>query len=238
MHKLRELLRKTPGVKALARHLRAKKLQGRATQDVFTEISKDNKWRGIDSVSGRGSDNDQTAIITNALPLLMGEFGIRTILDIPCGDFHWMKNVDLGTVNYIGADIVSDLIATNSRFESQSVRFVHLDLIKDTLPMADLVFCRDCLVHLSFSDALKALQNICRSDAEFLLTTTFSDRGSNKDIVTGEWRPLNLEKEPFNFPSPLKLIEEGCTEGSGKFRDKSLGLWKVSTIKERLKGQE
>jgi hypothetical protein len=36
------------------------------------------------------------------------------LLDIPCGDFNWMKLLNLG-VDYIGADIVGELIAENRR---------------------------------------------------------------------------------------------------------------------------
>lgn len=234
MNTFKTLLKQTPGVQALARYFRIRKLRGRAAEEIFTEFFEANKWRGNESRSGRGSDDDQTALIIKSLPSLFKELGVKTILDIPCGDFHWMKNVDLSDLNYIGADIVADLIAANASFASSSVRFMHLDLIEDKLPQADLIFCRDCLVHLCFADALKALRNACDSEAEFLLTTTFPGRTTNTDILTGEWRAINLQQAPFNFPPPLKLIDEGCTEAEGDFGDKSLGLWKLADIKTCL----
>jgi hypothetical protein len=97
-------------------------------------------------------------------------------------------------------------------------------------PAADLLLCRDCLVHLSFADIDKALRNIRRSSLAYLLTTTFPAESVNADIVTGDWRPLNLQAAPFNLPTPVELINEGCTEGDGAFADKSLGLWRIRDL--------
>jgi hypothetical protein len=152
------------------------------------------------------------------------------MLDIACGDFYWMSRVDLRTVDYTGADIVADLIMHNRRYEMSNIRFRKLDLLKEKLPKVDLVLCRDCLVHFSFKDAFAALRNVCESGSTYVLTTTFTSRRCNRDIATGQWRPLNLEDAPFSFPLPLKSIDEGCTECEGAFSDKSLGLWRVADI--------
>ena len=93
-----------------------------------------------------------------------------------------------------------------------------------------MLFCRDCFVHFSYSDIYFALDNIKQSKITYLLTTTFPDCESNEDITTGDWRLLNLEKPPFNFPTPLRLINEQCSEGGGLYQDKSLGLWQVQDI--------
>jgi hypothetical protein len=105
-----------------------------------------------------------------------------------------------------------------------------LDLTSSPLPPADLLLCRDCLVHLSLTDARRALANIRRSDITYLLTTTFPAEPTNVDVVTGDWRPLNLQRPPFGFPEPLELLVEGCTEQQGLFADKSLGLWRVADL--------
>lgn len=83
-------------------------------------------------------------------------------------------------------------------------------------------------MHLSFADIQRALDNLMRSAIPYLLTTTFPECQANEDIVTGDWRPLNLERPPFGFSPPLELLNEGCTEAGGLFADKSLGLWRIS----------
>jgi hypothetical protein len=206
-----------------------------STQEIFTRIFQRNAWKGAHSVSGWGSDPDQTGNIIKELPVLLKELGTSTMLDLPCGDFHWMRVLDLKDIKYIGADVVNELVCHNRRHESDNTSFVHLDLLADELPSVDLVFCRDCLVHFSFADVGRALSNICRSSSTYLLTTTFPDAPKNIDIVTGGWRVLNLQIEPFNLPPPLRVIVEGCTEAGGRYSDKSLGLWRVEDINECVK---
>lgn len=213
------------------------KLRFQSAQQVFNEIYQTNTWGDSDSRSGPGSNRLQTELIRNKLPGLFGELEIQSLLDIPCGDFHWMKDVDLNNIDYLGADIVSELIQDNrNRFgkSRNAVRFETLDLMSSSLPRVDLIFCRDCLVHLSFKDIFRALQNICDSGSKFLLTTTFTDRLINADIITGQWRVLNLQRLPFELPLPVRTIKERCSEGDGCYQDKSLGLWEIDAIKTCL----
>ena len=202
-----------------------------------SKIYKKNLWKGQDSLSGEGSDAPHVGTISDALPGLFNEFNITTLLDIPCGDFFWMKNVDLTGVEYFGADLVKPLVQENiKKYQKDRVAFQLLDLIKDDLPAANLVLVRDCLVHFSFADIFAALDNIRKSRSDYILTTTFTDRKNNHDILTGQFRPLNLEIAPFMFPKPIKIINEKCTIGDGAFGDKSLGLWKVADISQDLIG--
>jgi hypothetical protein len=197
---------------------------------IFTEIFERNVWLGDESRSGQGSDMTQTEIVRSALPDLIRRFGIKTMLDVPCGDFNWMKTVDLD-VDYIGGDIVPALIENNNRQYASPARcFRVLNVCRDELPAVDLLFCRDLLVHLSFDDARRALGNIRRSGSRYLLTTTFSDRHGNDEIQTGQWRPLNLRLAPFNLPEPLVIINERCTEWDGAWADKCLGFWRLADI--------
>jgi hypothetical protein len=108
--------------------------------------------------------------------------------DIPCGDFNWISKVDLNNVDYLGSDIVSELIEKNNHnYSNESIRFRTLDLTADSLPEVDLIFTRDCLVHLSYDDTLKALSSIIESGSKYLLTSSFVDRERNYNIATGEW---------------------------------------------------
>jgi hypothetical protein len=209
--------------------------ESKNTEHVFTEIYRNNGFCGTSSVSGTGSDTRQTRIVISELPALFKDLAISTVLDIPCGDFHWMKDVELHGIRYTGADIVKELIASNrAQYERDGIRFQFLDLIKDKLPRADLIFCRDCLVHLSNRETFLALCNICDSQSGYLLTTTFTGRKVNFDIVTGQWRPLNLQVAPFLFLEPLRVINEQCSEGGGVYGDKSLGLWRINDIRDHL----
>jgi hypothetical protein len=233
---LKAWLRAIPGLVPAYRNLRSRweayHLRRRPAQAVFTDIFRNNAWNGSGSVSGTGSDPEQTRVLVRVLPPLLKDLDVHTLLDIPCGDFHWMRDVDLAGIRYTGGDIVPELAQRNqSTYGDENRRFVHLDLLRGALPQADLVFCRDCLVHLSFTDIALALANLRASGSRYLLTTTFPQRSGNKDIATGQWRPLNLQAPPFSLPAPLQLINEQCTEEGGVHGDKSLGLWLIRDIR-------
>ena len=199
--------------------------------NVFEEIYQKNVWGNSESHSGHGSSASATRLVRTALSQLLSDLGVKSMLDVPCGDFNWMRLLDL-RIDYFGADIVPQLIEANQRKYSRPGRaFGVLDVVKDPLPNADLVFSRDLLVHLSEQDTRSALQNIFGSGAKYLVATTFTSRDKNVDIPTGLWRTLNLQRPPFSFPPPLRLINERCEEEGGIWADKSLGVWDISDLK-------
>jgi hypothetical protein len=211
------------------RRLKSARFKNKAAQTVFTTIYATNYWNSAESVSGTGSELAQTQTLLTALETLFSDFEIHSVLDIPCGDFNWMQHCNLTNIDYIGADIVADLILKNREkyADKGKLKFEVLNLITDPLPPSDLIMVRDCLVHLSFADIAKALQNIKSSGAKYLLTTTFTANYTNYDITTGDWRRLNLQLPPFSFPLPLLLINENCTEDDGAYTDKSMALWRI-----------
>lgn len=198
---------------------------------AFRHAYATNHWAGPESPSGPGASLDQTAAIRRSLPELCRRLGVQTLLDLPCGDCSWMATIDIGVVKYIGADFLPELIEATTRRRARSDReFRVLDLLSSPLPTADLVLCRDCLVHLSFADIASAISNLRASRSTYLLTTTFPEQPVNEDIRTGDWRPLNLEIAPFHWPKPQDILNEECTEANGLFADKSLGLWRLDVL--------
>lgn len=201
-------------------------------QETFRRIWAENYWGDAESRSGGGSNLEQTRALRAALAELLVRWKIHSVLDVPCGDYHWMKEVLRPSgMQYIGADIVAELVASNQeRYGNEQVKFRRINLVEDQLPQVDLVFCRDCLVHLSYDAIGKALGQIRASRSTYLLMTHFPAGRRNRDIATGQWRPLDWRRKPFHFPEPLAIIEENCTEDRGRYRDKAMALWRVNDI--------
>jgi hypothetical protein len=198
---------------------------------VFERMVRLYKQMGDESISGPGSSLEHTSEIRERLPLLIEDLQVQKLLDAACGDFNWMKQIRLGVDQYLGVDALSTVIAQNQKaYASSKRRFLCLDISHDSLPEADLILCRDCLVHHSYENVFRVLRNFRRSKSEYLLTTTFVRHRANSDIVTGEWRPLNLQLPPFDFPPPLRAITEKCQENGGRYSDKSLGLWRIENL--------
>jgi SAM-dependent methyltransferase len=210
-------------------------LSALSLEERFARIYQTNLWFDPESRSGTGSSLDETAMLRASLLPLLRRLGARRLLDVPCGDFNWMSHVDLSGIDYIGGDIVEPMIQANrERHESAARRFLKVDVISGPLPEADVIFCRDCLVHFSFANIIAAFRTMKASGAQYVLTTTFPDRQVNTDIVDGDWRPLNLEASPFLLPAPHSVIVEGCTEEGGAYADKALAVWRVSDLPTQL----
>lgn len=201
------------------------------TQIIFNKIYKVNNWGDSQSVSGPGSNLQNTENLRKELPLILKELDIKSFLDIPCGDFFWMKEITLPLDSYIGADVVDELIARNRRFYgNEKKKFINLDITIDKLPDVDAVFCRDCLPHLSFNLIKASIRVIKHSNSKYLFTSTYISCKENKDIYIGGFRPVNLQIMPFNFPNPMKIISDRCTTENEILEDKSIGIWRIEDI--------
>lgn len=207
----------------------------RGNQDTvayrFRRVYREDLFKGGESKSGQGSGLFQTRRIREEFPRLLGTIGASSLVDAPCGDFFWMKEVDLPVRRYVGVDVVPELIRANSAQYGNSQRsFIEMNIIEEVVPCADIILCRDCFVHLTFEECFRIINNFKKSGSSYLLTTTFMERATNKDLEDGFWRPLNLEVHPFYFPPPETVIVEGCTEHNGTYADKSLGLWPLQKL--------
>lgn len=186
-------------------------------------------WGGgpDESASGPASSLASTEELRLALPALLRDLGVRTLLDAPCGDFFWMSRTRLSLDRYIGADIVPELIdEVRRRHGAPGREFIVADLTRDRLPVADAVLCRDCLTHLSLRKAAAALENIRRGASTYLLATTFPGAVAvNRDILTGGWRMLDLRLPPFNLPAPIRLLDDWSQVPGRK-----LGVWRTADL--------
>jgi glycosyltransferase involved in cell wall biosynthesis len=187
-------------------------------------------WRvGGDSSSDPGSQRARTRGLQRELPKLLARLGVSTVLDLGCGDFNWMRDVELGVDLYTGVDVVFDVVLENRlRHGGPRRRFLFRDLTRDPVPRADLVLCRDVLIHLPDDDLVHAMEAIIDSGARYLLASTFLSRTHNPPIALGEWRPLNMRLPPLSMPPPRDWLVDTPSEHG--FDDKRLALWDLHAL--------
>jgi hypothetical protein len=200
-------------------------LRFRTGEARFKQIYKTNYWANSESLSGEGSTLEATQRVREAIVDFVRTHGVASMLDVPCGDFNWMKEVHLG-IPYTGGDIVDDLVFRNrQKYAADQRAFEVIDLTKGPLPQCDLVFSRDCLNHLSFQDIRRAIQNICSTDARFLAVTQFPGQSVNRDQESGfTYRELNYHLAPFHWPEPVMQYDEQFHPG------KHLSVWRISDL--------
>jgi hypothetical protein len=204
-------------------------------EERFSKIYEIDYW-GNATKSGAGSTLASTENLRKQLPKLFEQFKIKTVFDGPCGDFNWMQLVIKETaIDYIGGDIVSAIVEENQkRYSSDKAKFIKVDLTKDSLPIADLMICRDCLFHLSYEDSKLVLENYLKSNIPYLLTTSYKNDNTfkNKDILTGHFRVIDLFSSPYQFPKDtLYEIEDWLEPESPR----SMYLWSRTQIIEAVK---
>ena len=198
-------------------------------EKLFTQIYETNFWQSHETVSGPGSELRVTCKMRQELSALLKRFNITAIADAPCGDCNWMRFVDIGDCRYTGYEIVEKLIERNTKLFGHAKEFKHHNLIEDIIEKVDLIICRDMLAHLTDEQIFKVLRNFKASGSKYILVTTNADAQENTVIERpGDWRKLNLELPPFNFPRPLAIINEETPFHWE--RGKQLALWFLDDI--------
>lgn len=163
---------------------------------LFNDIYRNSKW-------GNGSGPGSGEVFTLAYRSFLSSFirvkGIRSVLDIGCGDWQFSKLIDWSRIDYHGIDVASDVIEANTeKYAKANIKFSHLDAVECDLPDADLVIIKDCLQHLSTEnvqiilDKLKRYKNV-------LVIQDVKGRRVNGDCVDAGYRALDIRRAPFNL---------------------------------------
>lgn len=177
--------------------------------------------KGRPTVCGWGSRMECTVVARALIERTIEEFSVKTMIDIGCGDFHWMSAVDLHGIAYLGLDVLDVLIENNRRQYSHR-QFDKFNLVTQVPPPADLLFCRDLLGHLPNELAKEALGNLLQSRSHYLAITTNDDLTENVELPLSKglgvwgWRRLNVEKPPYNLRKKVVLAEREL-HGTDKF---------------------
>ena len=62
-------------------------------KEIFSGIYENYGFGSSESRSGPGSTLEETKLLREEIKKLIVKKGIKSVVDIPCGDFHWMKEI-------------------------------------------------------------------------------------------------------------------------------------------------
>jgi SAM-dependent methyltransferase len=181
----------------------------RSVKDVFREIYARNLWGGAPGklCSGSGSAEEFAIPYAETIKRFVERHGLRTVVDLGCGDFSVGRLIASTGIRYIGVDVVDEVVRRNrERYGSEGVDFVCLDITADELPPGDLCLVRQVLQHLSNAEILAVLERT-RGYPFVIVTEHLPPEGGalrpNIDKPHGEDTRLLedsgvfLEEEPF-----------------------------------------
>lgn len=170
------------------------------TERVFSDIYKNGHW-GVNEEGTGVSGSGSTLLNTLAYVQFIQEFirinDITSVVDAGCGDWMFSKVIDWGDAKYLGVDVVKSVIEDNiQKYASDRIQFACLDMLRFELPTADLLICKDVLMHLSNLDVIFFLQ-ATKKFKHCLFTHNIGDENENGEIERGGFRTLDLTKAPF-----------------------------------------
>jgi hypothetical protein len=174
----------------------------------FSTVFNSKLWGEGETLSGPGSRLDNPMVIKAfaALDHAIDGLGVRSIADIPCGDFNWFQEVlkKHPGVNYAGFDIVRPLIDMN-RARFPGVTFAQFDIVSDVPGKFDLIFTKELFIHLKDAQIAQSIRNMKASGSKYMMASN-SFGVVNVELLNDELgyaRPVDLCVEPFNLPTPL-----------------------------------
>jgi hypothetical protein len=212
-------------------------------EQTFTEIYRSSLWGSKESRSGPTSTLERTSQLREHLPTLFKTLEISSIFDAGCGDWNWMRSVNLTGIRYIGADIVTPLIETlQTTYTSSNVHFQKMNLVAEPPETADLWLLRDVANLYSWAEIHILIEKFLDSESKFLAITNIeADAEQYTDAEAPSWRPLNFFKEPFMFPEPILRLDDGQQWFRKKellvYSHGALKAWKVSRLSTSEVGQ-
>ncbi len=177
-----------------------------------------------------GSTLQNTAAVRSALKQIVERYGIRTLMDIPCGISDWLLKAKIPLERYIGADLIPELIHARRQkhLNLPGIAFEVMDIRNAVFEKFDLVLVRDCFTHFCYEDIMTAIRQVKQSGSTYLLTSHYPRIFRNNGATSTQynWHRLNLTFSPYNFPPPLEIIEDQPHKG------KYLGLWRIAELSD------
>lgn len=168
--------------------------------EVFSKIYNSEAWgRG----SGTGSYPQFTIEYRAFLEKFLCMNGIRSIVDIGCGDWQSTCLLDLNGVDYYGFDVIPSIVKVNTlKYGSKNVTFSVMPDDLDALPPADLLIMKDVLQHMPDHEIRRYQAQVFPQYRWCLLTNSYEKINTprNTDIQYGDFRCLDLLAEPYRFP--------------------------------------
>lgn len=133
---------------------------------------------------------------------------VQSVVDLGCGDWGMMSQLEWTGITCTGIDCVGDLVDRNlQQYGAENIRFVAADICDATFapPPADLAILKDVLQHLPFRMIIDLVEKV-RLTCKHLLVINCSTSDEPRDISVGGFTPLRADRPPLDMFAPEVLF--------------------------------
>lgn len=179
---------------------------------TFSKIYQIERW-GKGEGSGTGSDPNTATEYTAVLQRYINEPQIHKIVDLGCGDWDIMRDIEIPEdKKYVGYDVVPNLITENNqKFGKANISFQHISGLQDFVKQrvsGDLLIVKDVLQHLPNFEIRYFMQRILPRFKYALITNEYliDNTWQNSNIRLGSFRALSLLEKPYKLKNASEVL--------------------------------
>lgn len=196
-------------------------LESRTANSFLQHASKDNINLQFDVIydvdrwsngSGLGSTPEFTKDYREFLQNFFKEHHITSIADVGCGDWQFSRLLDFTGISYTGYDVARKVITYNQEhYQKDNISFVLYDGDFEQIKSAELLICKDVLMHLPSSYIERFIKILPRFKYA-LITNDINDDPALNNIdldAPGGYRQLSLTIAPFNLKAQRVMLIKG-----------------------------
>jgi hypothetical protein len=176
---------------------------------VSLEIFKDGWDSSDETLCGYGSELRNTIDVLAGLKDFMSYVGVDASMnDAGCGDLHWIFPI-MQEYDYVGYDLYP-----------RRDEVVQCNIVEDVMRKADVILCRDVLIHFPNKLVIPTLQKFSHSKSKYLISTYFPGVNNYERSLecTMHHQKLDLCTGPFFLGEPIGRVPEN-------YKNKFLGIW-------------
>ena len=175
----------------------------------FQDIYETNFWTNKESLSGPGSTLKITTTVRKCISDWIKKYNITSFGDIS-GDFNWQHTIpEINPRMYTGFDISEKAIEL-ARKGHPGWNFNKLDLVKDNIGKFDAFMIRDVIQHLPIDEAVRAFNNLRKSNIRYIIVSNWRKTVKNNVVGTtyGGNNKNNVYLPPFkDVRAPLEMCD-------------------------------
>ena len=188
-------------------------------EKIFSSVCNNKLWGSAPNsryFSGHSSHGEAAKVYVEKMAELLRQHSIElerplNVVDLGCGDFAVGRSLleRLPEINYLGCDIVAELVEHNRRqYAGARISFKKMDIVSDTIPDGDVYLVRQVLQHLSNAEIISFFGRVSKKYIYVTEAHPIESSGPiNPDKPTGDGtrynfhggRGVDLSLPPFNL---------------------------------------